>query len=464
MYSKLNLIANRAKQDNKERFSSLIHHINEENLLLCFAELKRNKASGIDGVTVQSYEANLRTNISDLVQRLKSKTYRPQPVRRVYIPKPGKQEKRGLGIPAVEDKLVQIAMKKLLEAIFEQDFLDCSFGFRPQRSCHDAINRVDKTIMCKPINYVVEVDIKRYFDTVSHYWLQRCLEERISDPNFLWLVRRFLKAGYVDRGVFNKSLQGTPQGGIISPVLANIYLHYVLDLWFYKSFKPSAQGSVELIRYADDFVACCSNERDAKMFLEGLKCRLKKFNLEYAHEKTNILKFGRKAWRDWKAGQPRPKTFTFLGFTHFCDTSRRGKFMVGRKTAKESYRRAIKEINLWLKKVRCAYHISEWWKVLNLKLLGHFRYFGVSGNMQWVGRFYHQTKRLVLKWINRRSQKKSMTWDEFNSYTETHPLATPKIFINLFTLSPIGECSVEEPYVGKPQVRFCGGYHSDETA
>lgn len=200
MYSKLNLIAKRAKQDKRVKFTSLIHHINEDNLLLCFAELKRNKACGIDGVTVNDYESNLKANIGLLVQRLKGRTYRPLPVKRIYIPKPGKAEKRPLGIPAVEDKLMQISIKKLLEAIFEQDFMDCSYGFRPNRSCHDAINHIDKTIMSKPINYVVEVDIKQFFDNVSHYWLLRCLEERISDPNFLWLIRRFLKAGYMELG------------------------------------------------------------------------------------------------------------------------------------------------------------------------------------------------------------------------------------------------------------------------
>lgn len=463
MKSKLDLIANRAKQVRKEKFTSLIHHINERNLLECFAELKRNKASGIDGETVESYEKDLHTNISLLVERLKAKTYRPKPVRRVYIPKPGKDEKRGLGIPAVEDKLVQIAIKKLLEAIYEQDFLECSYGFRPGRSCHGAINRIDKTITTKPINYVVEADIKRYFDTVSHYWLQRCLEERISDRNFLWLIRKFLKAGYMDEGVLRSTGEGTPQGGIISPVLANIYLHYVLDLWFYKRYKSQAVGYVELIRYADDFVVCCSGVKDAEMFMESLKSRLKKFNLEYAPEKTKIIKFGRRAWREWKAGQPRPSTFTFLGFTHFCDTSRGGKFKVGRRTAKASYRCAIKEMNKWLKRVRNVYHIKVWWKMLNQKLLGHYRYFGVSGNMRSLGRLYDNVKKLALKWLNRRSQKKSMNWEKFSAYIEKYPLATPKIYVKLYTLSPIGKSSAEEPYVGKLQVRFCGGYHSNET-
>lgn len=439
MYSKLNLISSRAKQDKQVKFTSLIHHVNENNLLLCFAELKRNKACGIDGVTLEQYEANLSVNINVLVRRLKSKTYRPKPVKRVYIPKPGKQEKRGLGIPAVEDKLVQIVIKKLLESIFEQDFKDCSFGFRPKRSCHDAINAIDKMIMSKPINYVVEVDIRRYFDSVNHYWLQRCLEERIEDQNFLWLIRRFLKAGYMEQKIFHSSGQGTPQGGIISPILANIYLHYVLDLWFYKRLRKVTKGYVELIRYCDDFVVCCSDEKDAKMFLDALKERLSKFNLEIAPDKTNIVEFGKRSWKKARDSDSKLKTFTFLGFTHFCAASRRGKFMVGRKTAKTSFSKAVKDITSWLKKSRSACPIKVLWRVLNLKLQGHFRYFGVSGNMLWLKRFYRKVLKLVRRWLNRRSQKKSMTKEQFYNYISCHPVVTPKIHINLYTLSPIGK-------------------------
>lgn len=441
MYSKLNLIAKRAKQDNKVKFNSLIHHISYENLLICFAELKRNKACGIDGVTIEHYECNLKGNITTLIERLKAKTYRPKPARRIYIPKPGKADKRGLGIPSLEDKLVQIAIKKLLESIFEQDFLDNSYGFRPNRSCHDAIKCIDKTIMTKPTNYVVEVDIKRFFDTVSHYWLQRCLEERISDPNFLWLIRKFLKAGYMEmkQGLIHNTKQGTPQGGIISPILANIYLHYVLDLWFEKEFKSFARGYVKLVRYCDDFVVCCARERDADMFLSQLKTRLDKFNLEIAPEKTSIIEFGGKAWQKGKMGIKRPKTFTFLGFTHFCGTSRRGRFMLGRQTAKESLRCKLKEISQWLIKVRGFVPLREWWKVLNLKLIGHYRYFGVSGNIRCLHHFCNKIKHLAFKWLNRRSQKKSMSREQFNKYLKCHPLANPKIYINLFTLSPVGK-------------------------
>ena len=291
MKEKLKLITEKARADKRLKFTSLIHHVNEENLVQCYRELKRYKASGIDGVTLQGYGENLDENIRHLVERLKTKQYRPQPVRRVYIPKPGKpDEKRGLGIPTVEDKVVQMMLKKLLEAIFEADFEEFSYGFRPNRSGITAINRLDKEMMTKPIHTVVEVDIKKFFDTVSHYWLQRCLEERVKDANLLWLVRRILKAGIMEEGQYQPSEQGTPQGGVASPLLANIYLHYVLDNWFVKQFKPKAKGYMQMIRYCDDLVVCCENESDAKTLLVALVERLAKFGLEVSPEKTNDSK------------------------------------------------------------------------------------------------------------------------------------------------------------------------------
>lgn len=252
MKEKLNLIAVKAKRDKRFKFTSLIHHINEANLVRCYRELKRESVGGIDNITVEEYGQNLAKNIQDVVERLKTKRYRPQPVKRVYIPKAGKRdEKRGLGLPTVEDKLVQIMVKKLLEAIYEADFLECSYGFRPNKNCFQAINRLDKEVMNRPINFIIEVDIRKFFDNLSHYWLLRCLEERIADPNLLWLVRRILKSGVIDNGQYHANDRGTMQGGNLSPLLANIYLHYVLDLWFEKKFKPQSKGYVQLIRYCD---------------------------------------------------------------------------------------------------------------------------------------------------------------------------------------------------------------------
>ncbi len=293
MKAKLNLITEKARQDKSLKFTALIHHINEDNLVACYHELVKDRASGVDAVTVEEYGRELEWNIFNLVERLKSKTYKPKPVRRVYIPKAGKaSEKRGLGIPTVEDKIVQLMLKKILEAIFETDFKECSHGFRPNRSCHTAIKALDTEGMKEPVNFIVEVDIAKFFDTVSHYWLLRCLEERVLDRNLLWLIRQTLKAGVMEDGEYQASKTGTPQGGVVSPLLANVYLHYVLDSWFEKIIKPKARGHMQLIRYCDDFVVCCESEQDAKEFLQSLVERLSKFGLAVSPEKTKMIKFG----------------------------------------------------------------------------------------------------------------------------------------------------------------------------
>lgn len=437
MRGKLNLIADKAKQDKRLKFTALIHHINEGNLARCYQELKRDKASGIDNVTVEIYGQDLEKNIQDLVGRLKTKRYRPQPVKRVYIPKPGKpDEKRGLGLPTVEDKLVQLMVKKLLESIYETDFLDCSYGFRPGRNCHQAINRLDKEVMSKPINYIVEVDIRQFFDTLRHYWLQRCLEERTADPNLMWLVRRILKAGLIDNGQYHASRQGAMQGGNLSPLLANIYLHYVLDLWFEKKIKAQGRAHMQLMRYCDDFVVCCESKRDAEEFLKTLEERFSQFGLSLSPDKTKIIKFGRSAWQQWKRGGRKPETFNFLGFMHYCATSRRGHFIMGHKTSKENLSRKLKEIKEWVKKVRNFLPLKAWWPVLKAKLIGHYSYFGISGNYHCLRQFHYQVIKLVFKWINRRSQRKSMTWEIFQQYLQWNPLPTPRIYHSLYTLTP----------------------------
>jgi RNA-directed DNA polymerase len=432
MKVKLNQIAKKAIQDRRFKFTSLIHHVNVDNLALCYQELKRNKACGIDNVTVEEYGKDLHRNLKLLVEQLKTKKYRPKPVRRVYIPKAGKSEKRGLGIPSVEDKIVQIMLKKILESIFEANFLDCSYGFRPKRNCHTAINVLDKSVMTKPVNFIVEVDIKKFFDNVSHYWLHKCLEERISDPNLLWLVRRFLKSGIIEEGQHQASNCGTPQGGNLSPLLSNIYLHYVLDLWFEKRFKPKSKGYVELIRYCDDFVVCCESKQDAEDFLKFLKQRFAKFSLELSEDKTQMIRFGRSAWKLSKRNNTKVSTFNFLGFTHYCATSRRGKFIMGHKTSKENLRRKLAETNEWLRKIRSMLILKDWWPTIKAKLIGHYNYFGISGNYRSIRKFYNQVKSIIFKWINRRSQKKSMSYDVYLNYLQFNPLPEPKICYSLY--------------------------------
>jgi RNA-directed DNA polymerase len=434
MRTKLPFLTLRARENPKCKFTSLAHLLTEDFLKGCFWELKRDKASGIDGVSVEEYEAKLEENIKDLVAKLKAKRYRPQPVRRVYIPK-SNGGKRGLGIPAVEDKIVQMGIKKILEAIFEVDFLDVSFGFRPNRSCHDVLGVLDKTIMTKPVNYVVDMDIEKFFDTIDHKWLMECLRQRVKDPSILQLTVRFLKAGIIEEGKFIETDKGTPQGGVLSPLLANIYLHYILDLWFERRIKRKFKGFSRLLRYADDFIVCFQSGSEARRFGEMLKQRLDKFRLKIAEDKSRIIEFGRYIWQKAQQQGKEVATFDFLGFTHYCDKTRKGGFKLGRKTARKKFVQKTKELNQWLKNVRNVVELKEWWKVLRLKLLGHYRYYGISGNMPSLKVYYMKTLRLAHKWINRRSQKKSYNWQQFLKFVKYNPLPLPKIYHLTYTLS-----------------------------
>jgi group II intron reverse transcriptase/maturase len=378
----------------------------------------------------------LDENLNNLVTQLKVKRYKPQPVKRVYIPK-NEREKRPLGLPALEDKIVQKGISRILEAIYEADFLNCSYGFRPARNCHQAINAVDKTIMIKPINCVIEADIKGYFDNVSHKWMMKFLQVRIKDPSFLLLIRRFLKAGYFETGQLVATEQGTPQGGNLSPMLSNIFLHYVLDLWFERKVKLQARGACYLVRYADDFICMVQYADDAQRIEQALRERFAKFDLELHPEKTRVISFSRYERENANRQNRRANTFDFLGFTHYCGTSRKGKFIVGHKTSCKKFRMKCREMNDWLRKIRNYKRAKEWWPVLQSKLRGHYQYYGISGNMRSLKRFYSLTLRLTLKWLNRRSQRKSFAWQEFEKYLEHYPLPRPKIVHNLYTLSPV---------------------------
>jgi len=431
----ISTIASKAKEDPKCKFTSLAHLLNEEFLKECFRELKRGKSPGTDGVTVGAYEEQLDENIADLVTRLKAKQYKPQPVLRVYIPKPN-GDKRPIGIPAVEDKIVQMAIKKILEAIFEQDFIDPSYGFRPNRSCHDALIELDKIIMNAPVNFVVDMDISKFFDTVDHKRLMECLKQRVVDPTLLRLISRFLKSGIMEEGVYIETDMGTPQGGILSPVLANVYLHYALDNWFENEVLPQLTGFARLIRYADDFVVCFEKEVEASAFGAALRKRLSKFGLTISEEKSKILEFGRFACQRAKRCGRKCETFDFLGFTHFCDKTRRGKFKLGWKTSRKKFRQKMADMNIWLKRIRNRTRLKEWWKVLRLKLLGHYRYYGMSGNFRWLQNFYHQVVGLAFKWTNRRSQKKSYNWAQFLRFILFNPLPKPKIYHSLYNPNP----------------------------
>jgi len=434
MSTKLPSLTLRARGNPKHRFTRLIDLLTEDFLEMCFRELKRDKASGVDGVTVKEYEVNLKENIKDLVAKMKVWQYRPKPLRRVYIPKPD-GDKRPLGIPVVEDKIVQMGIKKILEAIFEVDFIDVSFGFRPKRSCHQALDVLDKVIMTKPVNWIVDMDIEKFFDTIDHKWLMRCLEQRTKDPHFIRLIGRFLKVGVMEEGKYIPTDKGTPQGAVLSPILANIYLHFVLDLWFEKVIKRRLKGFAQLIRYADDFVVCFQSEKEAREFGKVLEQRLEKFGLRIAEDKSRIIEFGRHVWQKAQQQGKKVATFDFLGFTHYCDRTRKGKFKLGRKTARKRFTQKTKELNQWMKNVRNLVELKEWWRVLKLKLFGHYHYFGISGNMPSLQAYYTRTRWLAHKWINRRSQKKSYNWQQFQKFVKYNPLPTPKIYHLTYTLS-----------------------------
>ena len=455
--TKLSSLSVRARENPREKFTSLVHRLTVDFLRECFRELKRKKASGVDGVTVEEYGVNLEENLKGLVGKLKAKRYRPQPVRRVYIPKP-KGGKRPLGIPAVEDRIVQMGLKKMLEAIFEVDFLDVSYGFRPCRNGHQAIDVLDQAVMRRPVNWIVDMDIEKFFDTVDHKWMMKFLEVRIADLNILRLIGRFLRAGVMADGKYYQVDRGTPQGGILSPLLANIYLHYSLDLWFEKRVKKQLRGYARFIRYADDFVVCFQKAEEAEEFGRVLRQRLGKFGLAVSEEKSRIISFGRYPYYSARDEGKKLGTFDFLGFTHYCTKTRKGDFKLGRKTSRARYRQKLKETNRWLKEVRNMIKMEDWWEVLKMKLRGHYRYYGVSGNMRDLKAFYNQTVKLAYKWINRRSQKKSYNITQFFKMLEYKPLPKPNIYHRTYTPSSYWGNLTEEPYAGNPQVRFCEGH------
>jgi len=436
MQTKLDLLSDIARRRKDVRIENVACLLNEDNLKECFGLLKKGKATGVDGVTLEEYEVNLDENLRDLVERMKRQAYKPQPVRRTYIPK-ANGKIRPLGIPAIEDKIVQKGMTRILEAVYEADFLDCSYGFRSSRSPHQALKQLNKIIMTQPINHIIDADIKGFFDHVDHGWMRKFLEHRISDTNFDRLIYRFLRNGYMEEGKEYGVEKGTPQGGIISPVLANIYLHYVLDLWLEKVIKSESRGAVEMVRYADDFVICVQYKDDAEKILEKLKDRLGKFGLELAEDKTRRIEFGRFAKQNAQAKGTKPATFNFLGFTHYIDQTRTGKYKLGRKTDRNKLTAKRKALNEWLKSARNRMPLQELWKTLRAKLTGHFRYYGVSGNFRSMAKYRWECLRLVLKWLNRRSQKKSFNWETFRRYMEKYPLPKPAIYHNFYDLKAV---------------------------
>lgn len=423
---KLALVTEHARRDKRFRFTSLHHLLNKDFLRGCFHCLDKRKAVGIDEVTWEDYSKDLEGNLDRLIQRVGRRAYKPLPSKRVYIPK-NDHEKRPLGISATETKIMESAVTRILGSIYEVDFLPCSYGFRPGLNCHDALNALDKAIMFKPVNHIVEADIKGFFDNVSHEKLMEFLKIRIGDTAMLELIGKFLKAGFIDRGKFSATTRGTPQGSILSPMLSNVFLHYTLDTWFENTVKPHVRGYVKLVRYADDFVVAIQYQDDALRIEKAVKSQFEKHGLEIHPEKSRCISFGRYEKENAKRQNRKPNTFDFLGFTHFCDKTRKGKFKLGRKTQRKKFVKACKSIHEWLKGIRNQLKTQEWWETLKLKLRGHFNYYGVSGNYPAISKFYFRTLQMTRYWMNRRSQKKTLSAEKFRRYLETYPLPKPEI-------------------------------------
>ena len=405
-----------------------------ENLGKWFRMLRKDAASGVDRMTVKEYGQNLEQNVRDLEQRLRQGSFRPLPSRRVYIPK-SNGKVRPLGIPSVEDKIVQRGMAEILHAIFEPLFMDSSHGFRPNRDCHTALKAVDVAIMRHPVNYVIDADIKGFFDTVQHGWLVRMLEHKIADRQFIRLIKRFLKAGVMDDGLWKASDEGTPQGGLISPVLSNIYLHYALDLWFEKAVVPELEGYAALIRYADDFIICVQKKEEAERVYRQLIKRLAKFGLETAPEKTRVIPFGRYADVNARRKGGKPGTFNFLGFTLFNGKTRNGGYKLGMRTSAKKFREKLKAVRDWIKRARYATPLREWWPVFKSKLRGHYNYYGVSGNLERMKNFAERALGIVAKWYSRMSQMRTNALTRFWDFLKRNPIPSPRIKHNFYAFS-----------------------------
>jgi group II intron reverse transcriptase/maturase len=425
--TKLEGIAKVAQMRPREKFTSLAHLINFEMLEQCHREMKPGKASGIDKMTKDKYSENLTENLENLITRMKKHSYRPQPVRRVYIAKPGTDKQRPLGIPAYEDKLVQAAIAKILNAIYEQKFVETSYGYRPNRSPHDALKALNVILHERPINYIVDVDIRGFFDHVDHQWMMKFIEHDIADPNILRYIKRFLKSGVMEDGQLHHTMEGTPQGGVVSPVLANVYLHYVQDLWFEKVVKKALQGAAYMIRFADDSIFCFEREEDAQEFYTRYQERLKKFNLEIAEEKSKIIYFS------VKNSIRESGTFDFLGFTHYIGQSQNKRRRVKRKTCKKKYKSKMQEFKTWLR-INMHEPLDTLTKSLNRKLRGYYGYYGITDNIIMLKKIREEIKKMLHKLLNRRSREHYLDWEAFKQLSKFFPIAKPRITVSIFEL------------------------------
>ncbi len=416
-------------KDSKKQFQSLMHLLNTESLKCCFEQLDGKKAVGIDGKTKEDYEINLEENLENLIEKMKRMAYIPQPVREVLIPKEGKQgATRPLGICVIEDKIVQKMMQKVLESIYEPIFLEFSYGFRPGRSCHDAIKDLTNHLFQNEVETVIDVDIANFFGTIDHKILEEMLCEKIQDSRFMRYIIRMFKAGVLSKGELTVGQEGVPQGSPCSPILANVFAHYVIDKWFEEMVKPNCRGTVKMIRYCDDQVICCQYHCDAIKIKTALGKRLEKFKLQLNEDKTKLVEFSKsKVQRGIKQG-----TFDFLGFTFYWGKSRRGRIIPKLRTRSKTLRSKLGRVKDWVKRNRNRIPLKELCDTFRRKLQGHNNYYGVSHNSSEIRKFFNQAIRIMFKWLNRRSQRKSFSWEKFSLFRKQYPLPRPQIYYKLF--------------------------------
>lgn len=415
--TKLNRIAKLSNENSTMEFKWLMPHFNKESLIRCFHELNGKKAVGIDGVSKEEYGKNLEKNIDQLLDKMKLMSYKPLAVREVLIPKEGKPgATRPLGISAFEDKIVQLQMAKILEAIYEPIFKDCSYGFRPGRGCHTAIKALFKHLNAKRTEIVIDVDLKNFFGLIQHDILLDFLRAKIKDQRFIRYVARMLKAGIFREGRFECSEEGSPQGNIVSPILSNIYAHYVLDEWLLDIVPRYTAGEVKSFRYADDQIICCSYRSDAVKLQRALKKRLNKFGLELNIEKTKVVKFNKREFPGTKQG-----TFDYLGFTFYIRKSRKGGVHVAIQTSRKRFYSKLRNVKFWCKSNKSTQKLRPLWLKFNSKLRGHIQYYGVSLNSDRVNSFVYQATGIFFKWINRRSQRNSLNWEQFMLFRKAFP-------------------------------------------
>jgi RNA-directed DNA polymerase len=431
VYTKRRRIAWLAKQNPQMAFTSLNHYLDVDWLRTAFHLVRKDGAPGVDGQTWHDYEARLEENLQSLLVRAKSGTYRAPPVRRVHIPKGGSStETRPIGIPTIEDKLLQRAVVMLLEAIYERDFYACSFGFRRWRSAHQALETLWEQSMNLGVRWILDVDVRKFFDTLDHHHLRELLQLRVRDGVILRLIGKWLNAGVMEDGATHYSDTGSPQGGVISPILANVYLHYVLDQWFHEVVLPRLRGRAYLIRFADDFVIGFTDETDARRVLEVVSKRFAKYGLAIHPEKTRLVPFGKPHEPGRRLENMKPETFDFLGFTHYWAKSRRGQWVIKRKTASSRLSRSLQAISVW-----CRIHrhqlLAEQHAALTLKLRGHYQYYGITGNSAALGTFARAVTHCWFKWLRRRHRTRP-SWAWFQRLLARFPLPSPRAIHSLY--------------------------------